>query len=509
MFASLLGLLACSNSLPSDAQDSGVPPDTQASIDSASAPLLEVDVLVIGSGPSGLTAAWEAKEAGANVLVLEREHFAGGGAIFASNLLAVGTPYQEERGVIDSPEIAASEWGGFTAGGDSQDPWVQRLLNESADILSWLIDDLGGQFLSLESDIGVGETPRMHTISVGDKHPFHAIIEAMEEETWLFHEATSLVQDAGRVVGVEMTDLRNGERAWIAAKETVIATGGFARNDDEIYADREEVRELLVLYETHHMADGGGVALLNDANAARQNRGNLGLYVHALQDPRPGMEREAIWIPRIREGLILNREGKRVGNELISHGFGLQHVLLNSPDNRLFLMIPTSSWGGQQFIIPGYNLTSPDDQNMLTGKELIELGTVKVHLNLDDVADVWGMDSTTLNTTIATYNAAVAAGFDSEFEKDSDALFSFEEGPFYSMELQLGAAKSFGGAELDQQARVLDENGQAIPGLWAAGEAAGMLGTPAVNQGFSGSVTACYLTGQVAGRNAAAAALGD
>jgi predicted oxidoreductase len=88
-------------------------------------------------------------------------------------------------------------------------------------------------------------------------------------------------------------------------------------------------------------------------------------------------------------------------------------------------------------------------------------------------------------------------------------LVAFGNDSITSVELFLGAAKAFGGAELDTEARVLDANGEIIDGLWAAGEAAGMLGTPAVGGGFSGSVAACYLTGQVAGQNAAAAALAD
>ena len=138
---------------------------------------------------------------------------------------------------------------------------------------------------------------------------------------------------------------------------------------------------------------------------------------------------------------------------------------------------------------------------------MIDQGAVQVHMQLAETADAWGMPPAALEATVAAYNAAAATGLDSHYGKNPDTLFSFEEGPFYSVELHLGAAKAFGGAELDPDGRVLDENGEVIEGLWAAGEAAGMLGTEAVSEGFSGSVTACYLTGQVAGQNAAAEAL--
>ncbi len=159
--------------------------------------------------------------------------------------------------------------------------------------------------------------------------------------------------------------------------------------------------------------------------------------------------------------------------------------------------------------MPGFNLSDPSEPNTLSAHELIQSGAVRVHSDLDQTATSWGIPIAALNATVETYNAAADDGYDAEFNKDPSHLLSFQQGPYYSAELRLGAAKAFGGAELDASGRVLDENGEIIEGLWAAGEAAGMLGTEAVSQGFSGSVTACYLTGQVAGQHAAAEALSD
>ena len=533
MFVVLASFLACFSNTPSSGDSSGDDPtdpsqpwsesDTGTNEDSepdtgdtdtehtgedtAQPPLVEVDVLVVGSGPAGLSAAWRARQAGAQVVILERDDLAGGSGIFASNFFAVGTPQQAEAGVQDSPEIAGSEWAEFTGGGSSSDPWVQRLLHESDEILSWLINELGAEFLGLELDVGAGSIKRLHSLSYGDKHPLHTLVSELEDDIWLHHEAQGLVMQDAAVIGAEVTDLRNGEAFWIAAKETIIATGGFARNASAFMEDREDTQGLLVLYEAHRITEGYGLPLLRDAGAALQNKGNYGLYVHSVQDPRAGMDREAIWLPKIRESLIVDRTGRRVGDETLTQAFQLQHLLLKAPDQRLFALIPPESWATQQFVIPGYNLNGPEDPNALTAQQMIDQGAVQVHMQLAETADTWGMPPAALEATVAAYNAAAATGLDSHYGKNPDTLFSFEEGPFYSVELHLGAAKAFGGAELDPDGRVLDENGEVIEGLWAAGEAAGMLGTEAVSEGFSGSVTACYLTGQVAGQNAAAEAL--
>ena len=125
------------------------------------------------------------------------------------------------------------------------------------------------------------------------------------------------------------------------------------------------------------------------------------------------------------------------------------------------------------------------------------------------MAAVTGIDPAGLQQTMDRYQTFVVTGKDVDFGKRSDFLVPLEGQELVVMELRPGSAKSFGGAWLDDRARVLDVDGQPIPGLYAAGEAAGMLGTPAVGEGFEGSVMGCYLTGRVAGVQAAAEAMGS
>lgn len=507
MIFMLSWILACSGG-PGTKVDSGSTDSGEVETGSR-APVLAVDVLVVGSGPAGLSAAWEARLAGASVLVLERDERSGGAGFMAANLFAVGTRHQQAEGVQDSPEEAASEWAAFTRGGDPNDPWVQRLLNESADVLNWLVDEIGSDMINLHNDPSAGYTRRVHSVSMHDKHPLHTIADSLEEEIWLSHEATALVLRKNRILGVQFEDLRTGEIGWIQAHETIVATGGFARDRDRLLADRPEIAELRVLYETYHLADGGGQVLFEDANAAAHNPGSFGLYAHSLADWRPGLENEAIWPTQIRQSLIVDLNGNRVASEFEAHGFGLQDDLLAAPEKRLFALFPEAVWLKQKLMIPGYNLSEEDEPNTLEGQEAIDNGAAFSHNTLAEVAAHWKIDAATLDQTGATYEAAAEAQHDAEYDKAPIDLIPFGSAPIVSAELFLGAAKAFGGAELDLDARVLDANGEAIPGLWAAGEAAGMLGTPAVGSGFSGSVTACYLTGRVAGQNAAAAALAD
>jgi succinate dehydrogenase/fumarate reductase flavoprotein subunit len=502
-------LLACFGT-PKDAVDSGISQGDTGPVDTGTqAPIVTVDVLVVGSGPAGLSAAWEARLAGASVLILERDEKAGGSGFMASNLFAVGTRHQQAEGVQDSPEKAASEWADFTRGGDASDPWVQRLLTESAGVLNWLVDEIGSDMIDLHSDPSAGETRRVHSVSLNDKHPLHTLAHALDGETWLSHEATALILAGDRVLGAQFEDLRTGEIGWIQAKETILATGGFARDRDRLLADRPEIAELTVLYEAHHLADGGGQVLFEDAQAASQNPGAYGLYTHSIADWRVGMENEAIWLPKIRRSLIVDLNGNRVASEFEAHGFGLQEALLAAREKRLFALFPEEVWAEQKLTIPHYNLSNEEDINVIDPQDALDNKAAFSHATSAEVADHWKMNASALAQSLATYEAAALAQDDAEYGKNPKDLIPFGKGPITSVELFLGAAKAFGGAELDINAHVLDANGDIIDGLWAAGEAAGMLGTPAVGGGFSGSVTACYLTGRVAGQNAAAAALAD
>ncbi|MFT5687026.1 MAG: fumarate reductase flavoprotein subunit, partial [Myxococcota bacterium] len=116
----MLWLLAC-------APPSSQTPDLPSGLDSGAPPDAVVDVLVIGSGPAGLSAAIAAGDAGASVLVIEREATAGGAGWYGSGFFAAGTDWQADEGITDTPTDALAEWADFT-GGDGADPQVVQLV---------------------------------------------------------------------------------------------------------------------------------------------------------------------------------------------------------------------------------------------------------------------------------------------------------------------------------------------------------------------------------------------
>jgi succinate dehydrogenase/fumarate reductase flavoprotein subunit len=491
-----------------DSGDSGHTGDTGDTGDTSppDLPALSVDLLVIGAGPAGLSAAWAAQEAGATVLVLEREERAGGSGWYASNFFAAGTRYQADIGVPDSPAQALAEWQAFTEGGDPNDPWVIALAEGSAAVVEGLVDVWGVSFDGVKSDITMGPTPRQHHLTVDGAGPVGPLVDANAEVTWLNTEAEALVTEGDRVIGARFLDLNTGERGWVEAKATLVATGGFSRDIDRVLDDRPELEGCTIVFESAPHSKGLGLDLVEVVGAANTLRGDHGIYVHSILDPRPGFEGEALWLLGLQQAVIVNLNGERVINEQEIQGFQMVDALIAAPDKRLLAILPPAMVQGSLGLMPMYNVGEDGDKDF-TIDELIDMGVAARFEDLASLAAALGLPEDSLSTTMTRYEEQVAARRDADYGKDRAYLTSFSGGPYHVVELVPGTAKSFGGLALDPEGRVLGVSGEAIPGLWAAGEVAGMLGTAAIGEGLGGTITAVYFTGQRVGANAAAEAL--
>lgn len=472
-----------------DSGDSGLGP-----------PAAVVDVLVIGGGPAGLCAAWEAQAAGAEVLVLEMEEQAGGSGLWAQNFFAVGTVYQAERGIADDPTLALSQWADLT-GGDPDDPWVQRFVGESAETVDWLVS-LGAQVTAVAPDLAMGPVPRSHRLEFDGGGPVGPLVLGLAEQTWLNTRAEGLVEVGGRVQGARYTDTQTGLTGWVQAGAVVVATGGFARDPERVVADRPELAGVGLAFEAGPHALGLGLDLLEAVGAASTAPGRSGVYVHAVADPREGFEGEVLWLEGLFYSLVFDLNGTRVTDENQIRGFTLIDTLLAAPEQRLFALIPSGVYSARPLLVPPYNAGDTE----LDPEVLVEAGVAGRFATVAEAAAWAGADAPALEATVARYDTLVAAGEDSDQGKDPLYLVPFGNEQVVVLELTPGSAKSFVGAALDAEGRVLDGEGQPIPGLYAAGEVAGFLGTEAVGVGFSGAINAAYWSGRVVGPNAAAQA---
>lgn len=471
------------------------------SADTGELPLLaEADVVVIGGGASGLTAAVEAASAGASVLIIERDVSLGGAGLFAGNYFAAGTKWQAAAGIEDSPEAALAEWADFTGGGDPGADWVQGFVYGSAETLEWLVG-FGAAFSEVTNDPGAGTVDRIHALdnSGGGGHPISALAALVEKDALLSTTAVSLVDEAGTVVGVVVED-GDGSIGWVAADAVVVATGGFARDDDRVYAAVPELLQFPRHVEAWPGMDGNGLDLIEAVGGSLVNLENIALYAHGVTDANHGSP-EVMVVVDLANSVVVGDSAMRVMDEDDLRAIWGGRRMLET--GQLYAVFDQFLWENRVLIGTGYNY-SKVSQGTMTGGEYDELVDVAAAGDLVGLGNALGLDGSALAKTVAGYNDMVVDGVDTAFGKDLTNKSQLLNPPYVAVPLTLATGKSFGGAALAGDGGVLGADGLPIPGLFAAGEVAGMLGGSHLGQGISGSITAVLYSGRVAGAGAAA-----
>lgn len=459
------------------------------------APLAEVDVLVIGAGAGGLGAAAAAREAGATVALVERSSVVGGAARFATNHWAAGTAQQAAEGVDDSPDLALAEWAELT-GGEPDDASVRAFVEGAAGTLAWL-EGLGVGFtLAPTLSADTGSVRRLHTPDA--LHPVDAVGPGLAEHTRLDTTATGLVLDGPRVAGAEV-DGPDGP-GWIAAGAVVVATGGFTRNDALVAGYAPELAEAAPWYESHPGMDGNGLGLAQAAGATLAHMDEVGAYAHGVADANLGAP-EVMILAAVQETLVVDALGRRVADERLfdSAAMGARYL----DEGPFWAVYDDARWPLQRFEGRAYNYAADPAAAAVDGPGYEARVAVPRGDDLDALAGAAGLDADGLAATVAAYNLAAETGEDATFGKPAEYLHPVATPPFRAVPIVLARAKSWGGIATDARGAALDDAGTPIPGLFAAGEACGFLGTPAVGTGFNGSITAAWWSGRRAGAAAA------
>ncbi|MBM4389592.1 MAG: FAD-binding protein [Deltaproteobacteria bacterium] len=501
------GVETPADSGPEDETDSGPEDETDSgdTADTGDALVFDttVDVIVVGSGPAGAAATVTAMDAGATVIVFEREEEAGMGMRLAGMAYGVDTRWQAAEGVTDSVEAAIAEWPEITGANASEG--VEAFITNSGANLEWL-EAKGAEIIGPIEDLDVGSVARLHQMG-WDEDPWPTFTEGYEPELRLGVEVTEPVMADGVVVGVRWRDTVTGEEGATGAGAVVIATGGFLRNRDRVDAAVPALADRDLLYETNPSSNGGGLPFLDLAGAGSLRMEDIGMYVHAIQDPAEA-EGEAL-VAFMPDGMVLvDSTGNRFIDEEWIRSFDLFDQL---PSGDVFGITSGPNAGYLAFMRPAYNWVVLDEPEFVTLTEVQDLGSTDVFMGADpeELAALAGFDPGAFVATLDAFNTAVYTGTADAFGRELEPGDALDGAPFVALRLTPGLAKAFGGVATDASGHVLTPMGEAIPGLYAAGEVTGMVLGGGGGDGFSGSGNACYWSGRVAGGNAAASALGE
>ena len=496
----------------------------------AAAQEADADVVIIGAGGGGLSAALEAVEQGAShVIVLEMTAKTGGALNYTSgSMSAAGTIIQKEEGIEDSVEsyIADIMKNGSDFGGQPSLELVTLYANQAADVFDWLyenglkdntysVDRATGNRAVFAPEHALYSVQRTYKPSPDDKTKYKSaahevldtLVNADERITVLTNtKATELVaNDKGQVLTV-VAEGPDGEVSYTASKAIIVCTGGYSANG--------KLMAQYVPYGEEYLAggapgsDGNGLLLmqkvggaLNEASMSAIPTFPMGLQ--SKDNPKTGsIANTYTWKTG---GIVVNQEGKRFCNETESNPAVREVALEEQP-------------GAVQYDI--FTDKIIEDLRAANGAYFYdayfaEEGQPGAHVkvtagSIEELAEKIGVPAENLAATVEAYNAAVEAGGTDEFGRLYDgtktayniAVNKIEGDTYYAVPLHALCVMTLGGITANENMQVLDENGTPIPGLYAAGEVVGGIWGKFVSGGTG--VMGPIVFGKIAARHAMA-----
>ncbi|MBR4474683.1 MAG: flavocytochrome c [Oscillospiraceae bacterium] len=493
--------------------------------------LVEVDVVVVGAGGAGMTAAITAADAGKSVLLLESQGIVGGNSARSTGgMNAAPTEWQQAnefdqaagvestlKKVANYPdnariqelgEIVAKQWEEYQAnpegyfdsselfqldtligGGGLNDPaLVKRLAENSPDAIAWLGSLDPEVVLHNVAAFGGASVKRIHrpvdengkTLSVGayvvpllkknlDKRDN---IELLTNTT-----ATEILMDNGAAVGV-VAKTADGATVTVHAKAVVITTGGFGANNDMIASLRPELDGFITTNSPGIQGQGIQMAQAVGAETVDLEQIQLHPTVHVQGS-------DAVLITEGLRGdgaILVNQEGERFYDEVSTR---------DKVSNAEF-----AQTGGYAWLIVDSRMS--DASNVIQG--YINKGYAETGETYEELAEAIGAPADAFAATMEKWNKCVEAKEDPDFGRVSFAN-PLDQAPYYAIKVQPGIHHTMGGIKIDENAQVISTKGEPIDGLFAAGEVTG--GVHGNNRLGGNAVADFTIFGRIAGSSAA------
>ncbi|WP_082126852.1 FAD-dependent oxidoreductase [Allosalinactinospora lopnorensis] len=435
----------------------------------------DVDVLVIGGGMAGLTAAVRSIKTGARVLLVESATSVGGSAQYAGY---VWTAPDRETMARVNPLGDKRLRNRLVDGLDDGVEWIRSLGVECKDAVLMLGFGRGHQF---DAPHYIDECRR--------------IIRA--EGELLTHTSTSaLVMDEGAVVGAGLV-LADGSRRTVRASATILATGGFQADHDLVDRHIHPLASTVEL-RSNPMSRGDGLRLAQRAGAGTGKDG-AGFYGHLVPaGVRLGDDDfVSLALYYSEHALLFNLAGERFADETLGDHLTTM-ALLEQPEARGLLVADARvhrDWMSAQYV-EGAPST---DKFALAQKRTDRLGVADSVEDLGLLPPEWGYDGEKLARSVRTYNDQAARGQPMVPGRANDDS-PLAEAPYYVVEVRPAITFPFHGVLIDEEARVLDRMSRPIPGLFAAGADTGGL----YYRSYAGGIAPALVFGLTAADRAAA-----
>ncbi|WP_396512869.1 flavocytochrome c [Lactococcus garvieae] len=410
------------------------------------------DVIIVGSGGAGMTAAIEAKDAGMNPVILEKMPMAGGNTSKASaGLNASETSVEKAQGITDSNDKFYEET--LKGGGGTNDKELLRyFVDHSAAAVDWLAqNDIVLDNLTTTGGMSVSRTHRPHDGSAVGAYLVKGLEENISKRdipVFVNSDVTKINEKDGKVSGVEVKI--EGETKQVDSKAVVVTTGGFGANQKMIAKYRPDLKD----YVTTNAAGstGDGIEMISALGGALVDMDKIQIHPTVFQ--KTGyLVSESI---RGEGAILVNKEGKRFFNEM---------------DTRDKVSAAELKQDGKY----AYAIFGEGTKDKVKAvDQYISKDMVVEADNVEELAKKLDIKPEELNATVTKWNKAVADKKDSEFGRTT-GMTNDISGKVYAIKVAPGIHHTMAGVKINTQTQVLKEEGQPIKGLYAAGEVTGGL----------------------------------
>ena len=430
----------------------------------------QADVIVVGAGGSGISAAVRAETLGANVILIEKMPVIGGAtALNAGTLIATGSRFQKEslKETKDSPELAAKDI--FRVGKNRNDPvLVKQVTERVGGVVDWLVYDLkipygpaATQYPDHSANRQLGVTGR----SVNFLKLMRDKFEHMGGKLMLETRAQELLRDKdGRVVGVRATDAA-GNTVELTSKAVILASGGYGAVKSMLPKEMNQYVFYGLDSET-----GDGFKMATAIGADTINMDLVKMYPQGVETvPGHGLAATASSTDTMKKSgaIYVNRDGQRYVNELASLG-ELTDTTVAQPGHIAYIVMDKKAW--KEYVNKSLeDRLVPDEATLMKWTKIVNNGrpVMAVADDLKKAAEVMGVNPDGLTKTVKEWNDMVAAGKDTKFGRK--IVGGLGEGPFYIVEQKVRYQTTLGGLRAGEGMRILDKNGKPIEGLYGAG----------------------------------------
>ena len=490
---------------------------------------LTADVVVVGAGGAGMTAAIEAVDAGCDVIIIESQGMVGGNSVRSTGglnaaktalqdenefdeaagvekqLAAAAENYADDETITELAAKVQEQWDAYQEkpegyfdsvelfeldtmiGGKGINDFelVKTLAGNSADAISWL-DSIGAPMPSVSS-FGGASVKRIHrpvdeegkTVSVGSfvvpvlsKNLEDRGVEVMLNTT----AVAILTNEDGSAAGIE-AEGASGEKVTIHADAVVLATGGFGANLEKVVEQKPELEGFMTTNAPGILGQGIEMAQAIGADVVDMDQ----IQIHpTVQSDSASLITEGL---RGDGAILVNEEGLRFTDEVGTRD-AVSAAEIAQTNSHSYLIVD-QAMADASTVIQGY----------------INKGFTKEGETYEALAEALGIDPEAFAKTMTDWNSYVEAKEDPDFGRTSFAN-PLDSAPYYAIDVTAGIHHTMGGLKIDPDTEVMDTEGNVIPGLFAAGEVTG--GVHGGNRLGGKAVADFVVFGRIAGQNAAA-----